>query len=158
MPGCSIWAMSFNSSSAISIKARFLSRILSATLIREFFILFISCMSLRKKTSNKAYPIYSFSTQSLPFMFFRNLFLFQQLTTSHISQCEHAIKVPFLSLIIKCSLKPKNHPIKHFPHSTNPSKVLWINMRCLRHTRSGVESTKPMPIQASTKPPWWKQL
>ena len=35
---CSIWAMFFNSSLTVSIKARFLNRILSATLIREFEI------------------------------------------------------------------------------------------------------------------------
>ena len=42
----------------VSVKARFLSRILSATLIREFFILFftlvISCMPPVKRFSNSA--------------------------------------------------------------------------------------------------------
>jgi len=55
---CSIWAMFFNSSLTVSIKARFLSRILSAMLIREFLMLFftlvISCMPLRKRISNRA--------------------------------------------------------------------------------------------------------
>lgn len=55
---CSICAMFFNSSLTVSIKARFLYRILSATLIREFFILFftlvISCMPLVKRFSNSA--------------------------------------------------------------------------------------------------------
>lgn len=39
---CSIWAMFFNSSLTISIKARSLSRILSVTLIMEFFMLFFT--------------------------------------------------------------------------------------------------------------------
>ena len=37
---CSIYAMFFNSSLTVSIKALFLSRILSAMLISEFFIVF----------------------------------------------------------------------------------------------------------------------
>lgn len=55
---CSICAIFFNSSLTVSIKARFLSRILSATLIREFFMLFftlvISCMPPVKRFSNSA--------------------------------------------------------------------------------------------------------
>ena len=42
-------------------QARFLSKILSATVIREFlmlfFILVINCMPLKKRFSNKACPI-----------------------------------------------------------------------------------------------------
>ena len=62
---CSICAIFFNSSLTVSTKARFLSRILSATLIREFFMLFftlvISCMPSRKRFSNRACPIYPLS-------------------------------------------------------------------------------------------------
>ena len=54
---CSICAMFFNSSLTVSIKALSLSRILSAILIREFFMLFLtlvtSCMPLRKRLSNR---------------------------------------------------------------------------------------------------------
>ena len=39
---CSIYAMFFNSSLTVSIKALFLSKILSAILISEFFILFLT--------------------------------------------------------------------------------------------------------------------
>ena len=55
---CSICATFFSSSLTVSIKALFLSRILSAILTREFFILFLtlvtSCMPLRKRFSNSA--------------------------------------------------------------------------------------------------------
>ncbi len=55
---CSICAMFFSSSLTISIKALFLSKILSAILISEFLILFLtlvtSCMPLRKRFSNRA--------------------------------------------------------------------------------------------------------
>ena len=57
---CSIWAMFFNSSLTVSIKARFLSRILSATLIREFFMLFFTLainVSIRPTTGIK--PLYT---------------------------------------------------------------------------------------------------
>ncbi len=55
---CSICAMFFSSSLTVSIKALFLSKILWAILISEFFILFLtlvtSCMPLRKRFSNRA--------------------------------------------------------------------------------------------------------
>ena len=74
---CSICAMFFSSSLAVSINALFLSRILSAILIREFLILFLtlvtSCMPFRKRFSNRAWPIYTLSAHSFPLMFFRNL-------------------------------------------------------------------------------------
>ena len=74
---CSICAMFFSSSFTVSIKALFLIRILSAMLISEFFILFLtlvtSCMPLRKRFSNRAWPIYPLSAHSFPLMFFRNL-------------------------------------------------------------------------------------
>ena len=58
----SICAMPFNSSLTVSIKARFLSRILSAMLIRKFFMLFftliINCMPPKKRLSNSFFPIY----------------------------------------------------------------------------------------------------
>ena len=54
----SICAMFFSSSLTVSIKALFLSRILSEILISEFFILFFtlvtSCIPLRKRFSNRA--------------------------------------------------------------------------------------------------------
>ena len=74
---CSTCAMFFNSSLTVSIKALFLSRILSAILISEFLILFLtlvtSFMPSRKRLSNETYPIYPLSAQSFPLMFSRNL-------------------------------------------------------------------------------------
>ena len=74
---CSICAMFFNSSLTVSIKALFLSRILSAILISEFLILFLtlvtSFMPSRKRLSNETHPIYPLSAQSFPLMFSRNL-------------------------------------------------------------------------------------
>ena len=150
---CSICAIFFNSSLTVSIKALFLSRILSATLIREFFMLFftlvISCIPLRKRFSNKACPIYPLSAHSLPFIFFRNLFCFNGSRSSTFPCVSMKLRISPLSLIIRCSLNPKNHPMEHFPRSARPSKVLWINIRWLRHTRNGVESTKLMPVQVT---------
>lgn len=73
---CSICAMFFSSSFTVSISALFLSRILSAMLISEFLMLFLTlvtiCMPLRKRFSNKACPIYPLSAHSFPFMFSTN--------------------------------------------------------------------------------------
>ena len=74
---CSIWAMFFNSSLTVSIKACFLSKILLAMLIRLFFMLFFtfvtSCISLRNRFSNRACPICPLSAHNFPFMFSKNL-------------------------------------------------------------------------------------
>jgi hypothetical protein len=55
-----------------------------------------------------------------------------------------------LSLIIRCNLNPKNHPIEHFPRVARPSKVLWICILWFRQTHNGVESTKLMPVHVTS--------
>ena len=56
---CSIWAIFFSSSLTVSIIALFLRQILSATLMREFFILFlafvISCTPSTNRFSKSAF-------------------------------------------------------------------------------------------------------
>ena len=120
----SICAMFFSSSLAVSINALFLSRILSAILIREFLILFLtlvtSCIPLRKRFSNRAWPIYTLSAHSFPLMFFRNL----PCSKGSQSSTFPGVKFSPLSLIIRCSLNPKNQPMEHLPCSTSPSNVL----------------------------------
>ena len=118
---CSICAMFFSSSLAVSINALFLSRILSAILIREFLIL---CIPLRKRFSNRAWPIYTLSAHSFPLMFFRNLPCFKGSRSSTFPGVNMKLRISPLSLIIRCSLNPKNHPMEHFPRSANPSKCL----------------------------------
>ena len=124
----SIREIFFNSSLTVSIKVRFLNRILSATLIREFLMLFftlvISYMPSRKRFSNKVRPIYPLSAQSLPFMFFRNFVRLNSSRSSTFPSVKMKLRISPLSLIIKCSLNPKNLPIKHFPRSASPLKVL----------------------------------
>ena len=125
---CSICAMFFSSSLAVSINALFLSRILSAILIREFLILFLtlvtSCIPLRKRFSNRAWPIYTLSAHSFPLMFFRNLPCFKGSRSSTFPSVNMKLRISPLSLIIRCSLNPKNHPMEHFPRSASPSNVL----------------------------------
>ena len=121
---CSICAMFFSSSLAVSINALFLSRILSAILIREFLILFLtlvtSCIPLRKRFSNRAWPIYTLSAHSFPLMFFRNL----PCSKGSRSSTFPGVKFSPLSLIIRCSLNPKNQPMEHFPRSASPLNIL----------------------------------
>ena len=152
---CSIYMMFFNSSLTVSIKAHFLSRILSATLIREFFMLFFtlvtSCMPLRKRFPNRACPIYPLSVQSLLFIFFKNFLCFKGSRLSTFPGVNMKLSISPLSLMIKCSLKPKNHPMEHFPRSARPLKVLCMRMRWLQHTHNGVEPTKLMPDKHPTR-------
>ena len=48
---------------------------------------------------------------------------------------------PF-SLHIRCSLKPKNHPMEHLPLCAMPLNTLWICILWFLHTLRGVLSTK----------------
>ena len=45
-----------------------------------------------------------------------------------------------------CSLKPKNQPMEHLPRWAIPLKTLWMWILWFLHTRSGVLSTKLMPV------------
>ena len=84
---CSICAMFFSSSLTISINALFLSRILSAILIKEFLILFsilvTSRMPLRKRFSNSACPINLYRKRFF-FCVYHGSDLFQQHTVIQI--------------------------------------------------------------------------
>ena len=125
---CSICAIFFSSSLTVSIKALFLSRILSEMLISEFFILFLtlvtSCMPLRKRFSNRAWPIYPLSAHNFPLMFSRNLPCFNGSRSSTFPGVNIKLRISPLSLIIRCNLNPKNQPMEHFPRSASPSNVL----------------------------------
>ena len=152
---CSICAIFFSSSLTVSINDLFLSRILSAMLISEFFILLLtlvtSCMPLRKRFSNRAWPIYPLSAHGFPLMFSRNLSCFNGSRSSTYPGVNIKLRISPLSLIIRYSLNPKNHPIEHFPRSASPSNVLWIRILWLRQTRKGVEATKLMPVQVPSR-------
>lgn len=52
---------------------------------------------------------------------------------------------PF-SLQIRCSLKPKNHPMEHLPLWAIPLNTLWTCILWFLHTLRGVLSTKLMPV------------
>ena len=127
---CSICAMFFSSSLTVSIRALFLSRILSAILISEFFILFLtlvtSCMPFRKRFSNRLWPIYPLSAHSFPLMFSKNLPCFKGSRSSSFPGVNMKLRISPLSLIIRCNLKPKNLPMEYFLRSASPSNVLWI--------------------------------
>lgn len=112
-------------------------------------------MPLRKRFSNRAWPIYPLSAHSFPLMFSRNLPCFNGSRSSTFPGVNMKLRISPLSLIIRCSLNPKNHPIEHLPRSASPSNVLWIKILWLRHTHKGVESTKLMPVQVPSSTLWW---
>lgn len=152
---CSICAMFFNSLLTISINARFLSRILSAILIREFLMQFFtfvtSCIPLRKRFSNNICPIYPLATRNFPLYISKNPPCFKGSRLSTFLRVNIKLRISPLLLVIRCNLNPKNHPMEHLPRSARFSKVLWISMRWLRQTRNVVESTKLVPVQVPSR-------
>lgn len=102
---CSICAIFFNSSLTVSINALFLNKILSAMLINEFLILFFtlvtSCMSFRKRFSNRACPIYPLSAHNFPFIFSRNFPYFRGSRSSTLPGVSMKFSISPLSLIIR---------------------------------------------------------
>ena len=124
------------------MRARFLKHILSAMLISEFFILFLTLVNnwipSTNTVSKSVFPIYLLSPKSFPFMFFNNTTSFNGSLSSTQPVVKTKFKISHLSLIIRCSLNPKNHHIEHLPRLARPSNVLCISMRWLRYTRKGV--------------------
>ena len=152
---CSVCSIFFSSSLIVSIKALFLSRVLSAILINKFFMLLltfiISWIPLKKRFSNKTYPIYPLSVHSSPLIFFKNSPYFNGSRSSTFADVNMKLRTSPLSLIIRYNLNPKNNPMEHFPRSANPLNVLWIRICWLRQTPNGVESTKLMLAQVPNK-------
>ena len=115
---CSICVIFFSPSLTVSIKALFLSKILSAILISKFFILFLtlvtSCIPLRERFSNRACSMYPLSTHSFPLMFSKNLLCFNCSRSSTFPDVNKKSRISHLSLIIRCNLNPKNQPVEHF--------------------------------------------
>ena len=87
-------------------------------LISEFFILFLtlvtSCIPLRKRFSNRIWPIYPLSAHSFSFLFSRNFPCFNGSRSSTFPGVNVKLRISSLLLIIRYSLNPKNHPIEHF--------------------------------------------
>lgn len=76
-------------------------------------------------------------------MFYENLPCFNGSWSSTLNM---NLRISSLSLIIKCGLNPKKHPIEYFPRSISFSNILWVRTLWLWHTHKGVESTKLIPI------------
>ena len=148
---CSIWAIFLSSSSTDSTRALLRSIILSATDNSEFLMLFLTLVTswipFMNRNSNSYLPIYPLSPQSLPLMFSINDSEYSGSRSSTLPGVNIKFRISPLSLMIRCSLKPKNHPIEHLPRWAIPLKVLWISMRWCLQTLNGVESTYAMPVQ-----------
>lgn len=116
---CSICAMFFSSSLTVSINALFLSRILSAILIRELvphivFNFSDKLYAIKKKVLKQSLTNISFVSHSFPLMFSRNSPCFNGSRSSTFPGVNMKLRTSPLSLIIRCNLNPKNHPIEHF--------------------------------------------
>lgn len=125
---CSICAIFFNPSLMVSINTLFLNRILLTILISEFLILFLTLVTsyipLRKRFSNNACPTYLLSVHNFLFMFSKKLPYFKTSQSSTFLGINMKFSISSLSLTIKWSLNPKNHPIEHFSRLASHSKFL----------------------------------
>lgn len=103
-----------------------------------------------KNLQTEGKKIRAYGAHSFPLIFSTNLPCFNGSRSSTFPGVNMKLRISPLSLIIWCSLNPKNHLIEYFPRSASPSNVLWIRILWLRHTRKGVESTKLMPVQVTS--------
>lgn len=145
---CSTRAMFFNSSFIFSMMARFLNSCLSGTLIKATFILLlslvISCMPSTNRRRKRFLPIYPLSANNFPYMnSTKVLYSGGFLSSTSPGVIMKLSNSPFL-LQIRCSLKPKNHPMEHLPLCVIPLNTLWICILWFLHTLRGVLSAKPI--------------
>lgn len=103
------------------------------------------------RNSNSCLPIYPLSPQSLPLTFSINDSEYSGSRSSTLPGVNIKFSISPLSLMIRCSLKPKNHPIEHLPRWAIPLKVLCISMRWCLQTLNGVESTYAMLVQVPSR-------
>ena len=127
-PECSTCAMFLSSSFTVSIMALFLSNSLSETLIKApFMLLFnlvISCIPSTKSLLKRFLPMYPLSPNSLPCMNSKKDLYSKVLRSSTSPGVIIQLRISPFSLQIRCNLKPKNHPMEHFPLWAMPLKTL----------------------------------
>ena len=127
-PECSTCAMFLSSSFTVSIMALFLSKSLSETLIKApFMLLFnlvISCIPSTKSLWERFLLIYPLSPTGLPYMNSTNVLYSSGLRSSTSPGVIIKLRISPFSLQIRCSLKPKNHPMEHLPLWAMPLKTL----------------------------------
>ena len=125
---CWILQISFNSSFIDSMMNLLRSKILSHWLRLTFFIFFlglaISCIPLPKSRSDSFLEMYPLSANPLPNM----SFVIDSMTFRSRSSTFHFVRkkdsISPRSLMIRCSLNPKNKPMEQKPLSATFLKVL----------------------------------
>ena len=88
----------------------------------------------------------AFVCDQLPVYEFNEGLVFQRFPVIHISRGYHEVEQLPFSLQIRCSLKPKNHPMENLPLCAMPLNTLWICILWFLHTLRGVLSTQLMPV------------
>lgn len=116
-----------------------LNRILSATLIGEFFMLFftfvISCMPLRNRFSNNVCLIYPLSAHSLPLMLFRNLPCLKWFLVTHVPGHKHEIQDFAFAIDNQMQFEPEKPARRIFAPFGKPFESL-MNQDLLITTRT----------------------
>lgn len=105
----------------VSIKTFFLNKFLSAGthhgISHVAFNFSVQCIPLRKRFSNKDCLIYPLSAHSFLLMFYKNRSCFKGLRLSTFPVVNMKLMNFILLLIIRCNLKLKSYPMKHYPLS-----------------------------------------
>ena len=78
-------------------------------------ILVIICTPSMNRKSKSLLSMYPLSPHSLPHTFSTNEAFFKEFRSSVLSGVIMKLSNSPLSLMMICSLNPKNHPIEHFP-------------------------------------------
>ena len=106
----------------------FLSKSLSETLIKApFMLLFslvISCIPSTNNLWKRFLLMYPLSPASLPYMKSTKALYSKGLRSSTSPGVIIKLRISPFSLQIRCSLKPKNHPMEHLPLWAMPLKTL----------------------------------
>ena len=106
----------------------FLSNSLSETLIKAPFMLLsylvISCIPSTKSLWKRFLLMYPFSPTGLPYMKSTKDLYSKGLRSSTSPGVIIKLRSSPFSLQIRCSLKPKNHPMEHLPLWAMPLKTL----------------------------------
>jgi len=95
----------------------------------------------RKNNALEMYPLSPKSRPKIPPVILSTVFLSLILPGVILTFS----KLPTSSIMI-CNLKPKNHPFVVLPVDANTLKTLFLLIRLLLQTASGVESINPIPL------------
>lgn len=139
------------SSLTILISALFLNRIFRVHTLMNSLSFYVSVKSneCHQQTIFKQALWYIFSATSFPNVFSVNFLSFRSIRLSTLAWVNFHCTISPRSLLMMCSMKPKEHLIVPLHLVTNSLKVLCLLAYLSCHIRIGVESMIEIPVQLS---------